>query len=230
MGWEFHFALYNRIKIRSLISTKNVSFETEKQNKTSYLIGVKVRVSESNKIIAEIEAKKKARMIMNYISIVSGAYTIAYLHGWNEIRNGVIKGIVGAQLVVGMSKRSKLLDFDLKKKMHALTQYAHAYEHASNALNAFETGNMPNVITELYQIVDSKNLIKLREKYEPLRDVLLHSTPIRKSTELKLNKSFGKGYFVLNRRRVFDNTSVENREKLYMHAILLLKDVLPLLR
>ena len=164
---------------------------------------------------------------MNYASVASRVYTSASLVGWNEMHNGLIKGKVGAQVTITSTSRSIPFDLDLREKMQIITEDANAYEHASDAMKAFETGNMSAVITELYQIIDSKNIIGLKIKYEPLRDALSHGTPIKKRTIERLNNYFGRGYFVLDSKGAFEHTSTDNRQKLYEHAVYLLEQTLP---
>jgi hypothetical protein len=79
IGWGFYFAIYNRIIVKNLKSTRNVLFDLEDQDGTRRLVGIKVRVHVPDRTIAEVEAKRKVRMIMSYISVTFGAYANAFV-------------------------------------------------------------------------------------------------------------------------------------------------------
>lgn len=118
--WEFNFLLSDGIEVRNLTGTNNIKFEIVDQGPTSVLKRIKVRVHESSIVIAEIEAKKKVRMIMNFIKVSFVVHASIHLEGWNEIRNGVKRGAVGSQLIMRQSNLPEPVNFDLEGQNYAL--------------------------------------------------------------------------------------------------------------
>jgi hypothetical protein len=191
------------------------------------IVGFSIFISDPNENTAEISARKKAKNLSDFISVAYGVYIGSYLHGREEIPlNGTVRKI-GVQINFGVGRRRVYpLNFDLKEKMPTIIKDANINENIGRGLKVFEDGDNGAIIIELFQVLEARNLTDLKERFEPLRDVLSHGSQIRQDTRKRLEDNFGLNYFDFNSNGTFDYASTHNLQRLRNEAIYLLNEVI----
>ncbi len=217
---KFNFTISEKCEILNLGNSDDVVFYVEDNLGKKLLTGFSITINNSTESVATFNAKQKALILSNFISVKYGKYIRSSLEGFSRVNH---HGTLRVTKLIGMRwSHIRELKLDLKDKTTSSalndTEKNILYEHASRGIKAAQDEDPVTMIREFYQVIEGKGIPNYLKKFKYLRHVLSHNGPIHGNTKRNLEQGFKKGYFRFSPKNAFDYTSPQNIERLNEQA------------